>query len=421
MRRSIVRPMTERPGEGERHANHERLSTVAGVAAVFGVGWCAARLDAPWALALLAGVLAAVLIGMRHRSGAPRPDAPGLAPLAPNPLMQAVSDAVPDAVVLFSEMGEIRHANASARALFFDGESPEGQNFLHLVTQAPQSLRDALLSEADELFGLEVAGRRETYHVSRRHFELEGALHVLLVVKHVTREVTRREVEVLKRVVRMVSHEANNSLAPVTSLIHSARLILGGSGGDPRLVRVLDTIEERALHLRSFLDGYAGLARLPKPQLRLSSWADTLEHVRSLYPQVRTDSAPQRKGWFDPVQIEQVLINLCKNALEAGSGPDGIELRVVVAEDGSSEVTVLDRGPGFGAEALQNALLPLFTTKEKGSGMGLALSHEIVEAHGGTIIVANRPDGGGEVRLELPGPRPSSLTAGRSQLTLTRQ
>lgn len=394
---------------------------MAGVAAVFGVGWFAARLGAPWALVLLAGILVAVFAGLRQPSGAPGPGPNRVALPAPDALMQAVSAAVPDAVVLFSEMGEIRHANASARALFFEGESPEGRNFLHLATQAPRSLRDALLSEADGLFNLDVDGRRETYHVSRRLFELEGALHVLLVVKQVTREVTRREVEVLKRVVRMVSHEANNSLAPVTSLIHSARLILDGSGGDPRLIRVLDTIEERALHLRTFLDGYASLARLPKPQLRLSSWAGTLEHVRSLYPQLRAENAPERQGWFDPVQLEQVLINLCKNAIEAGSPPDAVELRVAVLEDGSSEVAVLDRGPGFGAEALQNALLPLFTTKEKGSGMGLALSHEIVEAHGGSIVVANRSDGGGEVRLELPGPRASSLTAGRSQLTLTRQ
>jgi two-component system nitrogen regulation sensor histidine kinase NtrY len=121
------------------------------------------------------------------------------------------------------------------------------------------------------------------------------------------------------------------------------------------------------------------------------------------------------------VQLEQTIINLVKNAVEAGSPLEAIEIKIATGEDGTSEVDVLDRGPGFSPEALKNALLPLYTTKESGSGMGLALSQEVVEAHGGSIGVSNRTDGGAWIRLILPGKantKNADLT--RSRLTLTR-
>jgi signal transduction histidine kinase len=130
---------------------------------------------------------------------------------------------------------------------------------------------------------------------------------------------------------------------------------------------------------------------------------------------------PKKTGYFDPTQVEQIVINLIKNAAEAGSPEGDIEVRVTTRGDGSSELDVLDRGPGFSAEALKNALMPLYTTKASGSGMGLSLSQEITEAHGGSIGVSNRTDGGAWIRVILPG---ASSGAGadltRSRLTLTR-
>ncbi len=126
-------------------------------------------------------------------------------------------------------------------------------------------------------------------------------------------------------------------------------------------------------------------------------------------------------GWFDAVQIEQVFINLLKNAAESGSAQSDIEVRLATSADGSSEIDILDRGRGFSAEGLKNALLPLYSTKESGGGMGLSLSQEIIEAHGGSIGISNRADGGAWMRILLPG---RSTTTGadltRSRLTLTR-
>jgi two-component system nitrogen regulation sensor histidine kinase NtrY len=225
-------------------------------------------------------------------------------------------------------------------------------------------------------------------------------------------------VEVLKRVVRVISHEVNNSLAPVISLIHSARLIAKNPEHAGKLERVFDTVEERARHLKTFLDGYATLARLPKPRAKQVEWSAFLPQLAALYPQVKWPEPPKTPAFFDPTQVEQVIINLIKNATETGSAD--VEVRLVTHADGATEIDVLDRGPGFGAEALKNALMPLYTTKASGSGMGLSLSQEITEAHGGSIGVSNRPDGGAWIRVILPGRSPSNGDITRSRLTLTR-
>jgi nitrogen fixation/metabolism regulation signal transduction histidine kinase len=336
-------------------------------------------------------------------------------------LVHLVADHVPDAVLFFSDTGVIRYANPVARELFFAGSQPEGQNFIRLVAEAPVPLREALLGESDRLFSMDVDGRRETYHVSRRSFTLDDELHTLLTVKYMTREIGRREVDVLKRVVRVISHEVNNSLAPITSLVHSARLIAKNPEHTGKLDRVFSTIEERATHLRTFLDGYVVLARLPAPRSRPVDYKNFLRLLSALYPEVRWPDPPAHDGWFDAVQIEQVFINLIKNATEAGSAVSDIEVRIATTADGSSEIDVLDRGRGFGTEALKNALLPLYSTKESGGGMGLSLSQEIIEAHGGSIGISNRPDGGAWMRIILPARDSSANTdLARSRLTLTR-
>lgn len=332
-----------------------------------------------------------------------------------------VADSVPDAVVLFSDAGTIQYSNPVARELFFEGQNPEGQNFIRLVTAAAAPLREALLGETDRFFSLDVGGRRESYHLSRRTFVAEDEPLTLLVVKYMTREIRRREVEVLQRVVRVISHEVNNSLAPISSLMHSARMMASKLGHTDTYQRVFDTIDERASHLGSFLQGYAALARLPRPRRADTEWAGLLAQVGTLYPELSLPEPPAHPGWFDGAQIEQVLINLIKNAREAGSASDAIELRVESAPDGSSEIDVLDRGPGFSPEAMQNAVLPLYTTKPGGSGMGLALSREVAEAHGGSLDVSNRSGGGACVRVRLPGRDARSASdPSRSRLTLTR-
>jgi signal transduction histidine kinase len=130
-------------------------------------------------------------------------------------------------------------------------------------------------------------------------------------------------------------------------------------------------------------------------------WTPFLEGL-SLHCQYRLASpAPKRPGYFDAVQIEQVLINLIKNAHESGSGEDDVTLSIT--EVGRElRIEVADRGPGMTDTVLAQALLPFYSTKRAGTGLGLALTREIAEAHGGRVLLANREDGGLRVTLLLP-------------------
>ena len=335
-------------------------------------------------------------------------------------LLRAVLDASPLALVLCAESGQIVVENEAARGLFFAGQSARGQNFLRLIANGPPEFQPALLHASDEIVELKIDGRPQTYHFTRRRLEHRQALHSLLIVRAMTREVSRRDLDVLKKVVRVLSHEVNNSLAPVSSLVHSARLIVSTGERTERLNMVFDTIEERSRHLSAFVAGYASLARLPKPAPRMLPWQSLLDRLALMYPEVSLTVPAGAQGFVDPAQIEQVLINLLKNAHEAGGARDAVRLEVQSADAaGGSELCALDRGPGFSAEALDQALLPFFTTKAGGHGIGLALAREVVAAHGGELSIANRPDGGAAVRIWLPGPRPAVGRESRARMTLT--
>jgi signal transduction histidine kinase len=141
---------------------------------------------------------------------------------------------------------------------------------------------------------------------------------------------------------------------------------------------VFSTIEDRARHLASFIEGYAQFAKLPQPRLAPVSWEVLLERLRVVVAFRLVGSAPDRSASFDTAQVEQALINLLKNARESGAEPDGIELSVEPAARGFT-IEVRDRGPGFTQAALEHALVPFYSTKASGTGLGLTLCREIVE------------------------------------------
>ena len=334
-------------------------------------------------------------------------------------LLQAVVESAPMAIVVYGDTGKIAYCNAEARVLFAEAQPLQDQNFLRLVQNAPESLKQALVREGDALFTVDQAGQFETYSMSRRFFDLGGERHTLLMVKELTPELGRQEIEVWKNVIRIINHELNNSLAPISSMVHSARLIAQNPEQLPKLSRVFDTIEERTLHLTAFLEGYARFARLPKPRPERVAWRPFLEGLQALFPQARVGEPPAADGFFDAAQLQQTLINLLKNAHEASGDGSSVELTADVALDGASTITVSDRGSGMTDEVMRNALVPFFSTKEKGTGLGLALCREIVEAHRGKLRLARRDGGGMEITCCLPG-KTTVIAPRTGRLTLTR-
>jgi len=306
----------------------------------------------------------------------------------------------PVALVLTDSIGRVAYANIASRHLFNEGRSLHGLEFARLLDDAPEALRRAVEDGEDALLSVEMDGSEETFHISQRAFRLQGRPHRLQLFRRMTRELSRQEVATWKRVIRVISHELNNSLAPISSLAHSGAE-LARRGNVDRLPGVFATISERAKHLHSFISGYASFAKLPTPQSVAVEWTPFLEGL-SLHCQYRLASpAPKRPGYFDAVQIEQVLINLIKNAHESGSGEDDVTLSIT--EVGRElRIEVADRGPGMTDTVLAQALLPFYSTKRAGTGLGLALTREIAEAHGGRVLLANREDGGLRVTLLLP-------------------
>ncbi len=306
----------------------------------------------------------------------------------------------PTALVLVDGAGFIVYANLAARGLLNGGRAMNGLAFDKLAQECPPALRTALDAHQDGLFSVDIDGETETFHLAQKGFRLHGRDHRMFLLKRMTRELSRQEVQTWKKVIRVISHELNNSLAPISSLAHSGRE-LSKKGDAARLAPVFDTIEERARHLHGFIGSYAEFARLPQPRLERVDWAQFLAQLASQYPFRLVGQIPARQGAFDRAQVEQVLINLVKNAHESGSAVDAIEL--AIGERGEeTRIEVRDRGSGMSETVLANALLPFYSTKRSGTGLGLALAREISEAHGGRLTLANREGGGLVVTMILP-------------------
>jgi nitrogen fixation/metabolism regulation signal transduction histidine kinase len=316
-------------------------------------------------------------------------------------MLDTVIQTTPLALVLTNESDAVLYSNAAARQLFGSGRKLEGERFTRYLDAAPPPLREAIDRGGDTLFTLELGGEPQVYHVSQRRFLLNALPHRLLLLKQLTREINSQEVATWKKVIRVIAHELNNSLAPISSLAHSGQILARGAPDPEQLKRVFGTIEERARHLAGFIEGYSQFAKLPRPRIAPVAWDVLLERLRVVVQFTLAGTPPHRPMSFDAAQIEQALINLLKNACESGSEAAAIELSVSPAPGGCA-VEVRDRGPGFTATALENALVPFYSTKQTGTGLGLTLCREIVEAHGGRLRIANREGGGAVVTLWLP-------------------
>ena len=383
------------------------------IALIFGAATIATGVFAAYTLRRLRKAETGAVELARHR------EEEGAAAARNDKRLRSIVETAPTALLVFGDSGTITFTNAAARELFFEGAQVEGRNFLSMVERAPETLRRALFSEGDELFTVDGEGSPETFHLAKRYLD-HG--ETLIAAKDITQEIGRQELATLKRVIRIMDHEIRNSLTPISSLVRSARVILNQPERWNRLESMFQGIEERTTSLGGFLEGLAKMSGIPEPHRDVVAPGPFVEGFRTLWPDLTIRPAPERPGFFDPSQIQQVLINLIKNAREAG-GPIGeTVLSVESPPEGGIRFTVLDRGTGMADEVLQSALIPFFTTKPQGSGVGLPLCREIIELHRGRLRLARRAGGGMAVSFWLPDQSSdlsATLAQTRRRLSLT--
>jgi two-component system nitrogen regulation sensor histidine kinase NtrY len=332
-------------------------------------------------------------------------------------LLDTMVQNTPVSMLLLANGGDgvqrVVFSNLAARKLLHNGWKLEGQAVQQVLQTMPVELRDAIERGGDSLFAVRGPGDEaedgdeddeQVYHLSRRNFHLNGRPHDLLLIRLLTAELRRQEVQTWKKVIRVISHELNNSLAPIASLAHSGGELVR-RGRTERLEEVFSTIEERSRHLEGFIRGYARFAKLPQPQLQNVQWKQFLGGLQMQIPFRMAEIPDDLQGRVDIAQLGQALLNLLKNAHEACSEAeppnDDVELRLTRLPQWL-RIEVLDRGKGMNEAVLQNALMPFYSTKRNGTGLGLALTREIVEAHGGRVSLQNRREGGLCVAIFLP-------------------
>jgi signal transduction histidine kinase len=275
---------------------------------------------------------------------------------------------------------------------------------------AALGLEECLREGAPPILDAAFPGGSGRWEIRTSTFRQGGLPHRLLVLADVSRPLREEERQAWRRLIRVLGHELNNSLAPIQSLAESLRALLA-SPSPPEdwrddMRQGLAVIASRSESLSRFTNAYARLARLPQPRFREVEIAPLLRRVAGLDTRlpVRLNPGPDAVIRADADQLEQALINLVRNAVDAAlesSGRVDLGWKRANGHPPRLEIFVRDEGPGLSGTG--NLFVPFFTTKPEGSGIGLVLSRQIAEAHGGSLTLENRHDRQGCVaRLTLP-------------------
>jgi nitrogen fixation/metabolism regulation signal transduction histidine kinase len=317
-------------------------------------------------------------------------------------LLRTVMAEIEVAVFAFDYEQKLRLVNrAGERLLAQPAERVTGRSAAEL------GLADCLVGDSLRTLQMSFPGGVARWEVRRTTFRERGVPHQLLVLSDLSRALREEERQAWQRLVRVLGHELNNSLAPIKSIAGSLENIVGREPQPPDwkedMQRGLGVISSRAASLSRFMDAYSKLARLPLPRLQPLSVSALVKRVVRLETRINIllTPGPEITIRADGDQLEQLLINLVRNAVDAAMETGGGVQVSWRKSNGVIELSVEDEGPGLSNTS--NLFVPFFTTKPGGSGIGLVLSRQIAEAHSGTLTLENRKRGRGcEACLRLP-------------------
>jgi nitrogen fixation/metabolism regulation signal transduction histidine kinase len=311
-------------------------------------------------------------------------------------LMDKVIQEIDAAVLAFDTEWRLTLANEAACRLLGIERSQIQHHYA-----AEFNLDKALESPANAIIPHPNPDKPGRFTVRRGSYRVAGAPHELLILIDVSRNLREEELLAWKRLIRVLGHELNNSMAPIRSLSESLQKIASLPEMDAEdrddLCSGLEIIRDRSDSLSRFIADYARLAKLPPPKPRAMEVKPVLKRLIAFYEHARIgldpDNSPDISIQADPDQLEQAFLNLIKNAVEASAETDG---SVKLCWKRIGDVLVLhieDTGPGIANP--DNLFVPFFSTKKGGSGIGLTLSRQIIEAHDGLLELQNREDGPG--------------------------
>jgi two-component system nitrogen regulation sensor histidine kinase NtrY len=323
-------------------------------------------------------------------------------------LLRTVMEEIDVAILAFDSKATLRLVNRAGQQLL-------GAPAEHILGRSAADVGLAEALEGDDARVLTKTifpGGTGRWGMRRTAFREGGLPHQLLVIADLSQALREEELKAWQRLVRVLGHELNNSLAPIKSIAGSLSSLLKrnprAADWETDMRSGLDVIAARADGLSRFMEAYARLARLPSPTLAPCPITTIVHRVVALERRlpVRVLGGPSVDILCDEAQIDQVLINLIRNAVEAALETDGGVRLAWRRLDHRLELTVEDDGPGLANST--NLFVPFFTTKPEGSGIGLVLCRQIAENHGGSVRLENRPDRPGSVAtLSLPLASPS--------------
>jgi nitrogen fixation/metabolism regulation signal transduction histidine kinase len=317
-------------------------------------------------------------------------------------LLRKVMEEIDVAVFAFDGGGALRLVNrAGERILNQPEERLLGGNAVDL------GLAECLSGDTPRIEQIAFPGKSGRWEIHRGSFREAGLAHQLLVITDLSRALRDEERQAWQRLIRVLGHELNNSLAPIKSVAENLGSVLSrkdrADDWQEDMRSGLNIIAARTDGLARFMSAYARLAKLPPPTFQGVDVGVWIRRVTGLESRlhVKLETGPEIRIQADPDQLDQLLINLLRNAVDASLETGG-GVRVGWDQDEAYiDVWVQDDGPGIPNPT--NLFVPFFTTKPGGSGIGLVLSRQIAEAHGGTLTLENREGFRGcEARLRLP-------------------